>query len=208
MDDLHRTIAEFAGKFYDFHENPTIEVFNEIIATEGSLFGELPPDPRDVACCRDKDETDEEYRDKMRTVQKTYDEAVVKMKKTGYHQPIKYCVTGVLSWVHAAVKEFPWLAEDCCQPLIIERAHHFTCASYSDRIIELSCDNNAWADNFKWIIGQNLARYTASGNQKYIDQLSAIVESAPLCNEDKALARTKIVRETKKYNRLRAEVKK
>jgi len=207
MDDLHRTIEDFAENFYDFHENPTSEVFNAVIATEGDLFGKLPEDPRDTACCLLEDEDEETRRARVKEAKKKYDEAVAKMKKTGYQQPIKYCVTGVLSWVYAAVKEFPWLAEECTLPLIIERSHHFTCASYADTIVELSCDHDSWSDSFEWFIGQNFARYTASGNQKYINQLYEIVESAPLCDDDKSLARTKIIRETKKYIRLCAAAK-
>ncbi len=153
MDDLHRTIEDFAENFYDFHKNPTSEVFNAVIATEGNLFGNLPEDPRDVECSLLDGDDEESHRAHVKYAKKKYDEAVAKMKKTGYQQPIKYCVTGVLSWVYAAIKEFPWLAEECIQPLIIERSQHFTRASYTDTIVEPSCDNDEWSDNFEWFIG-------------------------------------------------------
>lgn len=169
-----------------FYAKPSIEVFNRIIELDGDLYIEVN-DPTDELYITDI------YGESVGSRQKRQETAKEALKT---YKPFKtrLCNPAILSWVWAAVKQFPWFLEDCSRPMYIERAHNFTNSSFCDLVHVIAVgpiidsklldamDKNTYANNaykiaLRLFVELSFVKYCASGNRWYIDHAKELASS-------------------------------
>lgn len=170
----------------NFHTNPTSEEFNNIIDKGGELFKE-PEDRDDFELYVDfEGETWKAKAARVADLKKKL------MLKSEYNNILSNPI--LLSWVYAAVKQFPWLLSECSKPLIVERAYIFDDKCFSQLVVlskrgpvaagkHSSELTNRDIDMWNSILGKLLCasaiKYGASGDKKHLDTVTDLIDNDP-----------------------------
>jgi hypothetical protein len=107
-----------------FHLRPDSNVFNRVIMIDSKLYVEdrdSSDSEEDFVEYEGEDWRQRNFRIKRRKSEK---------EKRGEVSRVKFCHPLRLSWAYAAVKQYPWLMDNCEAPLFIERAFKFNDQTY------------------------------------------------------------------------------
>ena len=113
---------------------------------------------------------------------------IEKYKNIGVNRLSRYCDPLILTWAHAATRQFPFLLENCSCPLYLERAYKFTDITYYALNFQAKhktiCQIHTYLTGRYAIDRQNLfliefilIRFCASGNVWYIEHIKEIIEA-------------------------------
>lgn len=110
-------------------------MFNAIIAQDQDLYKEDEVD--DLVDELYIELADEDFKARKRRIQKIKETLQEQKGKPTGSRRANFCDPMILSWVNAAVKQFPYLILECNKPLYIERAHNFASASYYELLMDV-----------------------------------------------------------------------
>ncbi len=178
-------------KLMTFHKNPTVELFNEIVALDVELFRDN--NIEDEMYVRFENEGYKRHKNRLKDAKKQIADGTV-------DQTSNFCDPHILIWARAAVLAHPYLLLDCARPLYVDRANRFYSKSYNMdmcRLINIVSNDADYDDTFE--LSRTLSlfallQFGASGNTKYIRKIIAILEPAAAREEFVIYDMAKILR--------------
>lgn len=203
MYDVEQKLSRSVIKIMmNFHRNPSIDVFNELIRCDAQLFVDAPTveELQEDLYIELEGETKKECYNRIQAIKK----CIAATDDSG--KKIKYCNPHILSWVHAAIVQFPYLIHECSHPLYIDRAIAFADASYarlvekvsagiiydvldgekmekiyksSDQLNDIADAIDIWYSQLQSLWEFNLLKTGASGNMGYLQTVEQLTKKYP-----------------------------